>query len=456
MSEVPLEAVEFARMAVRAFYPSEFVILLDAILRLNNYCAHPRLAQRLGVQPKELRQILNRMTHARLVRSDKRTQKKVNINDDRRPTRTMTTEFWYVPLGAIVDCFLFRIHKITTDLDDRKKSELDRQKHECGVCHTVYDLLDILSFQMTNTKLHVCEKMGVRYDRRPLPCGGIIREQDNSAKIKELETTKQMVVDELRELRERAALLATMELPNHPLTNASTQKWNEIAPEVVGMHGEKVDEDGAPVVDQEAERRATAAEAKTKGADKEELHVDDNAIPDKPSWFKESAVEEGDDEWDFEQDNLMNTKKGTAASFNQEEEKAYLERYMLEVGVTPAATAPTAAATPKSSSTAPATTVGKAGDAKAGGVGKSKDAAKDATKNAAKNVVKKGGDAMGEAVDDGANDVMVTVAGKQVALSQVTEEMTDTMTAGEYTAYFALARRNASGGDDDDDDDEFD
>lgn len=119
---------------------------------------------------------------------------------------------------------------------------------------------------------------------------------------------------------------------------------------------------------------------------------------------------------------------------------------MLEVGVTPAPTAPTATAASKSISTAPTTTDRKSGDSKAGCVEKSKDTAM--------NVSKKGDDTKDDFVDEGAKDFMVTFAGRQVAFPQATEEKTNTMTSGEYTAYFALSGPNLSSGDEDDD--EFD
>lgn len=425
-------------MVVRAFHTGEFVILMDAVLRANNYCAHHQLAQRLGLQPKELRQMLNRMVQARLMRSDKRTQKKINIHDDRRPVRTVTTEFWYVPLGTVVDTFLYRVHKITKGIEERRKNEIQRQKHECTSCNTVYDLLDILHFQSTKAGLFICEKMGVRVDRRPFPCGGVIKEQDNSAKVKELERTKQMVIVELRELRERAAVLARMDIPNHPLANVDDK---DIVPEMVDKDGEKVDEDGVKIADKEAAKKAAAAEV---AAEKGAAHIDDNFIPEKPSWFKESTIEEGDDEWDFEQDNFVSTKKGTAASFNEEEEKSYFERYLQEIGGTaepttaPASTAPAVTVPAATATAAPAPAATLAGNV-----------ATDSKPPASSKIAKV--NTVDERVDYGTNDALVSVAGKQIKWSEVTEEMQESMTPEEYKAYFALAQP----GGDDDDDDEF-
>lgn len=67
------------------------------------------------------------------------------------------------------------------------------------MCGTIYDWLDILSFQKTEKEYYICEKMDVRPDRIPWPCGSVIGEKDNSAKVKYLERRKKMVIEDLLE-----------------------------------------------------------------------------------------------------------------------------------------------------------------------------------------------------------------------------------------------------------------
>ncbi len=90
---------------------------LDGVLRGNNYCAHNDLAHRLKIAPKELRVTLVKMAHARLVKCEKRVQKRINFRDERRPSRSVNTEFWFVPLREVVDAFTFRVHMISAELD---------------------------------------------------------------------------------------------------------------------------------------------------------------------------------------------------------------------------------------------------------------------------------------------------------------------------------------------------
>lgn len=445
MAQVPREAVEFARMVVRAFYPPEFIVVTDAVLRHNNYCAHHDLARRLRIQPKELRQVLIRMVHVHLMRNEKRQQKRINLKDERRPTRTVNTEFWYVPLAEIVDAFTFRVHKITKEFEERRTNELARRKYVCSRCRSEYTLLEILS-DTTPDGEFVCSKMGVRPDRRPRPCFGIIREEDNKAQIRDTERIMQKLSEELRPLHAKADQCSRVEIPAHPLDGADEQTWGEIVPETVGIYGEAVDEEG---LDKEL-----SAQLNDKGDTKGDavpgidrpliMEPNDNGvIPERPSWFKDSNKDgdEGDDDWVDEQtenQNLLDSKTGTAASFfAEEDEKSYYEQYLKEIGGSSAG------------SLAKESPSLETDGAKSVPMEQSPDRSPGEIKPASPTEAAPSA----QAAEDDPEDAVVYVAGKQMKLSEVSEEMTEKMTAEEYKAYYALA--GGGGGDGDDDDDDF-
>lgn len=429
-------------MVVRAFYPPEFVVLIDAVLRHNNYCAHHDLARRLKIQQKELRQILVRMVHARLMRNEKRQQKRINYKDERRPTRMVNTEFWYVPLAEVIDAFTYRVHKLTTEIEARRANESAAQKFLCNRCKSEYDMLDVVNNQRNEREDWICEKMGVRPDRRKLPCGGIIREQDNSGQIKEMERMKQKLDEELRQLRERAAQCSRMEIPAHPLDGADEATWGEIVPETVGIHGEAVNEEGLSKELSDRLKDPSGRGDAILGIDQPIGMLDpkdDGVIPEKPGWFTDSSKDaDEDDDWVDDpgaNQNVLDSKTGTAASFAEDDEKQYYERYLQEIAGEQSGTP-----TPKPSSAAE------------DGANATKDAKQ-------REVIDVDADepkpALPAADDDEPEDVIVSVAGKQMMLSEVTEETTEKMTTEEYKAYFALAQSGGGGGDADDDDDEF-
>lgn len=442
MNKVPREAVEFARMVVRAFYPTEFVILTDAVLRCNNYCAHQHIALNLRMQPKELRQILTRMVHARLMRNDKRTQKKINNNDERKPSRTVNTEYWYVPLAEVVETFMYRVHILTRNIEAKRSSQVDRQKHICRNCRQEYQIIEIVNNIDEATGEFICERMGVRADRRNLPCGGVIDEVDNSKEIHETERLRQMLNEQLRVLRERAAICAKMDIPYHPLLHADEKTWGDLVPETVGAHGEKVDEDGI-ALNENGFEDAKAKAAKNGGLESfgQGSKDDDGTIAEKPSWFKESGGDDADAEWDLEQENMLRNESGTANAFNNDNDDQYYEQYLREhLGVQAEddekRTGDASTEAPPQSIEAPEMTDAPSAEAE----GEIRDDSIEEKEE--------------EAPQPEQEDVFVSVAGRQVKLSEVTDEMTETMTKDEFEKYFALANR-MGGADDDDMEDEF-
>lgn len=452
MAKVPREAVEFTRMLVRSFYPPDYVVLVDAVLRYNNYCAHHDLARRLKIQPKELRQILVRMVHARLMRNEKRQQKRINFKDERKAARLVSTEFWYVPLAEVIDAFQYRVHRLVEQVEAARSNESAAQKFACNLCRTQFDLLDVVSNERTDDGHWVCDKMGVRRDRRKLPCGGVIREQDNSAKIKETERIKQKLDEELRVLRERAAQCSRMDIPAHPLEGADEATWGELVPETVGIHGEAVDEEGLSKELSDKLKDPSDRGDAVMGIDRPIGMLEsmgDGVIPEKPMWFKEKNKDaDEDDDWVDDpsaSQNMLDSKTGTAASF-VDDEKQYYERYMQEIAGEQSATP-----TPKASPT-PEDVGSGTKDTKQAEVidldGDEPQPAPPAAKPPA-------AEPPAPIEEDEPEDVVVSVAGKKMMLSEVTEDMQDRMTEEEYRAYFALANSGGAGGDNDDDDDEF-
>ncbi|CAN8073636.1 unnamed protein product [Agarophyton chilense] len=431
MAEVPREAVEFARRLVRAFYSDEFVVLLDAVLRQNNFVSHRDLAYRLRMQPKEMRQILVRMEHARLMRRDKREQKRITVRDGKKQTRVIQTDYWYVPLSEMIDAFMYRVWRITKELDEKRNLVAEGQKYICTRCGRKFRLLDILAGERPDGQFE-CTGMNAL----ALPCKGLIREQDNSAEVREMERLRSMIDEELRTLRERADHCSRLEIPLHPLEGADEQTWGERVPETVGARGERVDEDGIDMAlkAEEEERKKNSGEIVLEPKQRE--RKDGTFIPEKPSWFKEGGGEE-EEEWDDTEQHVLDNKSGTAASFAREEdEKAYYDMYVKQIyGVS-------AAAQHVEGRTEPVTDAVIELDA-------NKDVVTVESNEEEANV-----DGEAEADTRQKEDVMVSVAGKMRKLSEVTNEMAEQMTPEEYKAYFVLAQPKSTM-DDDDDFDEF-
>lgn len=366
------------------------------------------------------------------MRNEKRQQKRINLRDERRQARLVNTEFWYVPLAEVVDAFIYRVHRATSEFEKKRQNELAAQKHVCERCGSEYQLLDILS-EMTPEGDFVCTKMGVRPDRRPAPCGGIIREQDNSHKVKEMERIMHKLDEELRPLRTKAFQCARMEIPGHPLEGADEETWGELVPETVGIHGEAVNEDGLDL--EMARKMGDEKPPKVDYVAKVPVSKrDDDVVPEKPKWFQSDNRGDRDleDDWDNDGGNVLENKAGTAASFGEEDAQAYYERYLKEIGGEDV----------KVNGKTSMPVIDLDGD------DSGQQAARGRNETPRKEAAAKKSDVVDEVNE--LENVMVSVAGKQMKLSEVTEDMTDQMTASEYKAYFALA--GGVGGDGDDDD----
>jgi transcription initiation factor IIE alpha subunit len=338
MAEVPREAVEFSRMAVRAFYPVEFAVVADGVLRNNNFCAHSTLVHVLRMKPKELRQILTRMVAARLMCCEKRQQKRINYKDEKRPARIVNTEFWYVPLVELLDAFQYRVDIISKEIDLRIKKESELDRYQCQSCKQRYKLVDICTNFDPESNAFICDAMGLN---RTI-CNGVVKEEDNRSILKETEKFKKKFEDELRPMRELSTACSGMKIPAHPLEGADEETWALYVPEIIGVHGEVVDEEGL------TSEIAAEVNGRDPGADGIEsqdgqLPMDaagaeaSGAIPERPDWFKEAAkdAEDMDDDWEEERDGISGGSKpafGTGHSFgeNNVDAQSYL-RDMLGV-----------------------------------------------------------------------------------------------------------------------------
>lgn len=220
----PREAVDFARMVTRAFYPPEFVVALDAILRNRNYCAHHNLARRLEQPPKELRITLNRMVHVRLVAREQRVQTRIFVlEDDRRRSRSVSTEFWFVPLRELLDAFIFRVHRVSQELEQIISRSEEQRNYVCKRCGTAYDEDDIGQQVSEDGLSFICDRLDVVAGRRLSDCGGKIEEESNADERQEAEVLKVRLDTQLRPLRERAEKCLTLEIPAHPMQNADAK-----------------------------------------------------------------------------------------------------------------------------------------------------------------------------------------------------------------------------------------
>eukprot|EP00172_Hildenbrandia_rubra_P004113 Plantae.Rhodophyta-Hildenbrandia_rubra.ctg7687.p3 GENE.Plantae.Rhodophyta-Hildenbrandia_rubra.ctg7687~~Plantae.Rhodophyta-Hildenbrandia_rubra.ctg7687.p3 ORF type:complete len:406 (-),score=106.32 Plantae.Rhodophyta-Hildenbrandia_rubra.ctg7687:5611-6828(-) len=297
MASSPKEAQEFVRMLVRAFYPDLFAPIVDGILTHSNYVSHHNLSQALHQNPRELRKKMHRLTMTKLVKSEKRQQKKINYADERQPMRTVHTEFWFVPLVEVLDAFQYRVEIIKRELEEETKLEEAQNEYVCLRCNTTYKLLDILN-NMAEDGSFICDRVDVQME-----CGGRIVEQENAGKEQESASLKNMFYDQIQPLIVLANSCSKLDIPAHPLNGVDEKTWGDLVPETIGR-------DGMPTTEGGGENEAAGKKKDVQyqidlGIDEQDKAAgeesgkskDESAVPDKPDWFKETGKEE-DDDWD--------------------------------------------------------------------------------------------------------------------------------------------------------------
>lgn len=454
MADVPEEAVRFARMAIRAFYPADHAVVADGVLRQNNFCSHAALSSQLRMRPKELRQILSRMVSARLMESEKHQQKRINYKDERQPGRIVQTEYWYVPLPKLIDAFQYRVDIISLKLEEQIRLESEEDMYKCQECGRQYKLVDICANIDPDTGAFYCD--AILRNRRP--CNGEIKEEDNSSRLKETESFKKQFEENLRPLRLLAQQCNALEIPVHPMDGADEETWERYVPKMIGVRGEVVDAEGLNA-DLAAEVNEDAPAAKTADivnfGGKANGGGDSAMIPDRPSWFKAGGKEddEDDDDWEDNENGAATAAAqpafGTGAMFGRGTD---FESYMKALGGTTGGNggkdgAATDATKPEE--TGPVSDAAKiieANEAAELALSAGADKAQSDTTPAA------GAAAVVQAAESKKNETeepQVFVNGVSYALSSITEELAEKMTQEEFQQYCELR----AGGDDDDDDD---
>lgn len=421
MADVPPEAIKLTRMIVRAFYPEQYAVIVDGVLRNNNFCSHSTLARGvLKMEPKELRQVLARMVNARLMRSDKRQQRRINYRDERKPSRIVTTEFWYVPLAELIDAFQYRVSIITDQLHQQIQKESEQDRYVCETCGHRYSLVEAVANVDPETGQFICDKMGFHR----MPCGGVISEEDNSSKLKEVESFKALFEEELRPLRALALECSTMKIPSHPLEGADDETWAQYVPETIGVHGEVVDEEGltseiAAELDGKPEPDKTGVTLADLGTG--EAAVSAGVIPEKPDWFKDSKkADDADDDMDddtgvFYNNNSLGT--GAVMQGGEIDTQAYVRKMLGLPEDEPSTKAPEEKTQVEGEEIS--TTAEETHDSTAPSNGKAEDAASEDAKTTA-------------AAEPSEPEVYVEVKGERYALSEVTDALIEQMTDDEY------------------------
>jgi transcription initiation factor IIE alpha subunit len=141
--------VLLVRLVMRAFYEQDHIVIVDALLKWAPI-TDVDLAQRLNLQPKQVKQILVALRSEYLVHSSIESVKKSS-------RQTLEIATWSIDYKLFIDTVNFRLHHLRKEL---KNKELTVDTFVCPNCSYQFDSYEISS-ELTHGDAIICSKCGV-------------------------------------------------------------------------------------------------------------------------------------------------------------------------------------------------------------------------------------------------------------------------------------------------------
>ena len=124
-------AEKLVATVARAFYPDDYVVVLDALVR-EKYIREEEIGPRLKLPDKDVKKILNQLHEEMMVKMQELTM------EDGRPSRC-----WYIDYQLFVHVVRYRVHLIQSELSLKEKLELNHIFFQCPTCKEKYSELQV-------------------------------------------------------------------------------------------------------------------------------------------------------------------------------------------------------------------------------------------------------------------------------------------------------------------------
>lgn len=112
---------------------------------------------------------------------------------------------------------------------------------------------------------------------------------------------------------------------DHPLAGAKQKTLKEVSSETLGIYSKKFDEKGIAIVRNETVKLAGyGTDVSSVAAPVTANPLYDDPIPKKSTWFKETQGDKAYDNWDSEQEYLVDIQNDNASNSNADEKEAYM------------------------------------------------------------------------------------------------------------------------------------
>lgn len=134
----------------RGFYEPRFIIIMDMLARYP-VLKDDDLAGRLGLQAKELNKIMAILTNDRLVKVHRQNELKEGAQ------RSVGRQYYYIDYQDFCNVVKWRIHRMHKIIDSSSRKVLDTKGYVCPQCGQSYSQLDALELLDQTTGFFICE-----------------------------------------------------------------------------------------------------------------------------------------------------------------------------------------------------------------------------------------------------------------------------------------------------------
>ncbi|KAM9957382.1 hypothetical protein ACTFIR_009487 [Dictyostelium discoideum] len=178
---------DLVKMVIRAFYPDEYAVIIDGLLREKKRIKDEDLALRLRIQQKYVRKILMDLKGDSMVKSSD-----VKVEAKGPNERGSTHLLWYIDYKHIIDIVKYKLYMFRKKMESVKVQKIDVQTYKCQTCHKVYTALDIPKLLNMDTGALACEI-----------CDGELEEELNNESLTQTAKHQSDLFSQLRKIIEQ-------------------------------------------------------------------------------------------------------------------------------------------------------------------------------------------------------------------------------------------------------------
>ncbi|KAK4624556.1 Transcription initiation factor IIE subunit alpha [Fulvia fulva] len=177
-------ALELIRTTVRAFYPTEHVLVIDALAVLST-ASDQDLASILGVQPKQLRRSCGRLKEDGLLsvqtRQEKRTDGTSGYMMQPGKERMTNRDWYYLNYHRAIDSIKYRMYRLDKHIESMGAPTTEKKDLTCLRCKSAYTYLEASDSLDAETGAFICKR-----------CNATLEDIDQEERANENESMKRL------------------------------------------------------------------------------------------------------------------------------------------------------------------------------------------------------------------------------------------------------------------------